>query len=147
MQTINQNQKSNASIQFNQEFLNKTFAEIFSDNISGRYTNYPQDHNKKLIESLLNEKDEDKKAYFQKIFGLTFTDCLKHFRGEAYFYELEGLKCFNDIKKEFLEKYDDGEYYYKNLEYYINNYENIIYNKRSKKSRKQKEEKKENKII
>ena len=147
LQTINQNQKSNASIQFNQEFLNKTFAEIFSDNISGRYTNYPQDHNKKLIESLLNEKDEDKKNYFQKIFGLTFKDGLKHFIEETHLDELEGLKCFNDIKGEFLEKYNDGENYIIYLKYYLNNYEDIINKKRPRKPRKQKEEKEENKII
>ena len=64
--------------------MNKTLEEIFSDKISGRYTNYPPDHNKKLIQSLLNETDENKKIYFQKIFGLTFIDCLKHFREEIH---------------------------------------------------------------
>ena len=144
LQTINQSQKSNATIEFNKEFLNKTLEEIFSDKISGRYTNYPPDHNKKLIQSLLNETDENKKIYFQKIFGLTFIDCLKHFREEIHINELEGLKCFNDIKEEFLQKYKDGENYIEQLKYYINNYEEIINKKRPRKPRNKKQEKEEN---
>ena len=56
--TINQKQKANITIQFNQEFLNKSLREIFSENISTKYTNYPLFHNKNLIENLLND-DED----------------------------------------------------------------------------------------
>ena len=137
LQTLNQTQKSNATINFNQTFLSKTVGEIFSDNISGRFTNFPVNHNKLLIEKLRNEKDEDKKIYFNKIFNITFRQCLQHFRGEYYLKELEGLKCFNDIKDDILKQCDeDGEEYIESLDYYLKNFEEIINNKRPRKSRK-----------
>ena len=141
LQTINQSQKSDATINFNINFLNKQLAEIFSENISGRFTNLPSNHNKSLINQLLNEKDEEKRIYFRKLFGLHFIDCLRHFRGEEYIAILDGLKCFNDMKDEILIKYEeDGNDYYETLKYYLNNYEKIIYKKRARKSRKKEEE-------
>ena len=64
---------------------------------------------------------------------------MKHFIGKEYIPLLEGLKCFNDIKKnEIIEKYgEDGEEYSKALEYYLNDFENITNNKRPRKLRKQ----------
>jgi hypothetical protein len=64
---INQRQKTNATILFNKEFLNKTLGEIFSEDISSRYTNNRKDHNKILIEKLMEDKDEAKKKLFSKI--------------------------------------------------------------------------------
>ena len=137
LQTINQSQKSDATINFNKLFLEKKVGDIFSENISSKYTNYPPNFNKILIEKLRNEKDDSKRIYFNKIFDLNFTQCLKHFRGEYYINELEGLKCFNDIKNDIIKKYPkDGEEYIEYLNYYINNFETIINNKRSRKSRK-----------
>ena len=117
--------------------MGKKIGDIFSENISRKYTNYPPIFNKILIEKLRNEKDDSKRIYFNKIFDLNFTQCLKHFRGEYYINELEGLKCFNDIKNDIIKKYPkDGEEYIEYLNYYINNFETIINNKRSRKSRK-----------
>ena len=130
--TINQKQKSDCTIQFNKEFLYKSIGEIFSENISTRYSNYPLTHNKSLIESLINEKDIDKRNYFNNLFNLRFIDVLKHFRGSEEIEELKGLTKFNSIKAEF----ESDEDYLNLLEYYIMNYENIINNKRSKKERK-----------
>ena len=137
LQTINQSQKSDATINFNISFLKKQLSEIFSDNISGRFTNYPPNHNKNLISQLLNEKDEEKRIYFRKLFGLNFIDCLKHFRGEKHIDILDGLICFHELRNEILEKYkEDGNEYYETLKYYLNNFEQIIYKKRARKSRK-----------
>ena len=36
--TINHKQKANVLIKFNQEFLNKSIGDIFSENISTKYT-------------------------------------------------------------------------------------------------------------
>jgi hypothetical protein len=47
--------------------LNKTLGEIFSEDISSRYTNNRKDHNKILIEKLMEDKDEAKKKLFSKI--------------------------------------------------------------------------------
>ena len=137
LQIINQSQKSNANINFNKMFLNKTLREIFSENITTRYTGSPINHNKVIIDNLLNEKDENKRKYFIHIFNLKFLECLKHFTGQFFIKELEGLKCFKDIKNEILNKYIfDGKEYVDVLEYYLKNYEEITNNKRARKSRK-----------
>ena len=137
LQTLNQSQKSDATINFNKMFLNKTLAEIFSENISGRFTNFPPNHNKLLIEKLMNENDEEKRKYFNKIFNLTFIQCLKHFTGEIKIDLLDGLKCFEDIKNDIMDNYeDDGLDYYNTLKYYLNNFEVIINNKKARKPRK-----------
>ena len=133
----NKIQKSNAKIKYNQEFLYKTLGEIFSDNISKKYTNYNIQHNKLLIEGLINENDLEKRIYFQKLFSLTFLQCLKHFRGEVSIKELEGMTLFNEIKNELnTDDDDDGEDYKRTLETYINNYEIIIKQKKPRKSNK-----------
>ena len=139
LKIINQSQITNPNIEFNQIFLTKKIGEIFSDDISGKYSRLPLNHNKNLIYKLMNEKDEDKKIYFQKLFNLNFTQCLKHFRGEEHNELLDGLKCFKDMKNEILNQYkEDGDEYYEVLEYYLNNFEDIINNKRPRKSRKTK---------
>ena len=137
LQTLNQSQKSDATIIFNQNFLTKSIGDIFSEKISGRFTNFPPDYNKLLIEKLRNENDEDKKKYFNKLFDITFIECLRYFSGEDYNDELKGLKRFNDIKNEIVEKYrEDGEEYIDTLFYYLKNYEEIINNKKARKPRK-----------
>ena len=44
--TLNKNQISDASIDFNKNLLNRTLGDIFSDTISSRFTNYLPFHNK-----------------------------------------------------------------------------------------------------
>ena len=137
LKTINKNQKSDATIDFNQSFLNKKLGEIFSESISSRFTNFPLFHNKRLIASLLNEKDENKKKYFTKLFNITFLDCLKHFRGDAYIKELGGLICFENIQEKIKNNYsEDGIDYVESLKFYLDNFENIINTKKSRKQKK-----------
>ena len=129
---INKKQKSDCNIQFNKDFLYKSIGEIFSENISTRYNIYPLTHNKSLIQSLINDKDIDKRNFFNNLFNLRFIDVLKHFRGSEEIDVLNGLKKFNSIKAEF----ESDKDYLNLLDYYIMNYENIINNKNSKKERK-----------
>ena len=81
--TINKDQISNAKIEFNQNFLYKNLGDIFSDPISSKFTNYSSNHNELLIKSLKNEKDKNKQNFFNKIFNLTFLQCLEHFSCHA----------------------------------------------------------------
>ena len=129
--TINQKQKSNATIQFNKDFLNKSLEDIFSVDISTRYTNYPLSHNRQLINFLKNDDNIDIAQYFRSLFKLKFIDCLKHFRGSQYFPELEGLESFDSIKKQ----YEEDKDYLDSLNYYIMNFEVIINNKRIRKKK------------
>ena len=128
---INQRQKTNATILFNKEFLNKTLGEIFSEDISSRYTNNRKDHNKILIEKLMEDKDEAKKNYFQKLFNITFVDCLEHFRGDKEIEELKGLISFKDLELEDIKK--DKEYQ-ETLNHYVYYYEIITSRKKERKS-------------
>lgn len=141
LQTINGNQKSNSSVNFNKLFLTKTIGDIFSENISSRYTNFPSNHNKILIENLKNEKDINKSAYFKALFNLTFMQCLKHFIGIEYISELDGLIKFNEIKNQIIESYEDGEKYANEVERYLFDFENITNKKIPRKRKKKIEEK------
>ena len=71
------------------EFLNITLKDFLSLDISKKYSCYPSNFNKKVIESLLSEKNDEKRALFNNIFNQTFrewTQCLLRTKGE-----LEGL--------------------------------------------------------
>lgn len=129
--TLNKKQISDAVVGNNQIFINKSLKDIYSDDISSKYTNYSLNHNKKLIESLMHDKDKNKRKYFTNLFNLTFLDCLKHFRGTEIIDELIGLKNFNVIKNNL----DSEDEYIKILEYKINNFEAIIMRKKSRKSK------------
>jgi len=133
--TLNQGQKVDASISFNKQFMKKKLYEIFSDKVSSRYTSFPGDFNKKLITNLMEEEDLEKRAFFQKLFNLTFLDCLSHFRGTIKIKELEGLKCFSD----YLKNHSDDKDYNMQLEYYLLNFEEKIDNKRSRNTKKKKQ--------
>ena len=128
---INQRQKTNATILFNKRFLYKTVGEIFSENISNRYTNNLKEHNKILIQKLKEDKDEATKNYFQKLFNITFVDCLRHFRGDIEINELKGLISFKDLE---LEDEKKDKEYWEILKYYIDNYEDITSRKKERKS-------------
>ena len=57
----NQNQILSSKADYNKDFLNKKLKDIYSDDISTRYSIYPPEHNKYIIENLLNEKEEKKR--------------------------------------------------------------------------------------
>ena len=132
--TLNHKQKANIIVNDNKQFLQKTLQEIFSDDISKRYTNFPSDHNKNLINRLLEEDDEEKRKYFNTLFKLTFSEVLCHFQGKQIIKELVGLRTY----KEALKNYETEKEYYENLKYHLTNFEEIINSKKSRRSRKQK---------
>ena len=119
-----------STIVFNQILLKKTLLEIFSENITTRCHMYPKDKNKKLIEELLYEKDDDKRYYFENLFNLTFLDCLEHFTTKRVIEELQWMKTFLDIKNDENElkrlMVVDNKEYLDSLEYTLNYYEEIL---------------------
>ena len=142
--TLNQEQVANAKVEYNQLLLKKTLFEIFSEKISGKITNYSEDHNKKIIQGLINEKDKEKRNFFQNLFNLTFSDCLEYLRGDKYIEQLNGLELFsefNEIKYDYLKKYIDGEIYVDQLKYYLKEYEKLINKKNPRKSSKKRNKK------
>ena len=132
---LNKKQISNAKADFNIEFMNKQLKEIFSDDITKRYTKYPLKKNEILIKELINEKDDEKRTYFNNLFSLTFLDCLNHFINKKFIPILHDLELFkeiiNDSNKSKKKNLDTNDKEYLNeLESYFENYENILRRKR-----------------
>jgi hypothetical protein len=145
LKIINQSLIVNSNVDYNKELLNKTLGEIFSHNLTKRYTTIPIDNNRKLIKDLMNDIDEEKRMYFQKLFNLTFIESLKHFRGEKNKI-LEGFESFDEtteIKNKFKRDYNDWKDYILHLKHYLDNYEKIISKKTSRMKNKQKDQKQE----
>ena len=134
LKSLDKKKISNSNVIFNQNFLNKTIFEIFSEDISGKITNHQKNHNKLLINQLINEENENIKYIFNQIVSLKFSDCMNHFIGKKHIGILNGLKCYKDLKEEIIKKYEDGEEYSQNLEYYLNNFEEIINKKKARNS-------------
>ena len=129
---LNQSQKANADAEFNKIFIRKTLKEILSQNITKQINFYEQDHNKKLIETLLLERKEQ----FEKLFNLTFIECVEHFIGDKQIEELNGLTLFTELKDQIIQKHvKEGELYYENLKLFLKDFENKINKAKPRKKR------------
>ena len=127
---LKQNESTGPKTDFIKDFLEKTLGVIFSGDISSKISLYPLTHNKKLIESLINDKDEIKRNIFNRIFNLTFADCLNHFRGSKRIEELEGINMLEDYLKD--QKINNDKEYCTLFKYFVNNLEIIINTKKSR---------------
>ena len=127
------------SSRYNKLLLKTTLKAIFSGNFlnsdskrdfSKKYTKtYKLDHNNKLINELLNDKDEKKRDFFNRLFNLTFIDCINHLTRKNIFEQLNGLDSLENILKKF-----NNDIEYKDLlNYYFSNFEEIIRKSRIKK--------------
>ena len=134
LKKINQRQILSSKADYNKEFLNKTLKEIFSDNITTKYSTYPLTHNKIVINNLLNEKDEEKRKVFKSLFNLTFLDCLNHFNGKNYIQDLEGFIKLDEA----CTKLNLDEEYMIILKNFVINYEEKIMNKKERNREKKK---------
>ena len=130
LEKLNQSQVSKANLEYNRIFFKKTLKEIFSDTITSKWKKKDTNHNKMIINYLLNEEDETKRKIFEKILNSTFLDLLKYLRGEK-----EGLEYFEGLKfDEFmLSNITKDENYYKKFINTMNNIEKLIYEKKSRK--------------
>ena len=64
---LKEEQTSNSKLDFNQKLMNKTLGDIFSCDISSRITHSYPENNKRLIEELINLRQNYKK-YLVKLF-------------------------------------------------------------------------------
>ena len=116
---------SHSTVEFDKKYLNKPLKEIFTENVSEKYTNYLQNKNKELFQEI---KDLD---YFKEIFELKFLDCINHITGKHYLSLLEGFETIEEIIKEENKKFDK-----KDIELYkdiIGNYIGLTDDKISRK--------------
>ena len=138
LKILNQEKKAKSTVDFDKSFLTKTLKEIFSSDISARFYNFSKDYNRKLIKSLLQDKDEERKQYFIKLFNITFIECLKYFREDEEALiteELNGFKKISLIKDELIKKH--GNDYLEIFNHYLNNFEEIINNKKGRNRRRE----------
>ena len=139
LKILDQEKKVKSTVSFEKSFINKSLKEIFSGDISARFYNFPRNYNKLMIESLIEDIDEERRKYFIKLFDITFIDCLKYFREDKEALnigELNGLKQISSIKEELIMKH--GNEYFETFINYLQNFEDIINNKRARKRRKEK---------
>ena len=133
LKTLGEKSKMTTTADSYSDFMKKKLKDIFSEKISTKYSNFSPEHNKMIIKSLIEEKDDSKKLYFGKLFNLTFEECLKNFRGDTDLEELKGFKNLDFVKEELVKKSEEnGEEYSKYFAYYIKNYEKLI-DKKTKK--------------
>ena len=102
---MDHSKSSNSNILFNRVYLNKTLKEIFSDNVSTKCKTTIIKHNENIIQNLLNEEDDEKRKYFEKILNYKFIDVVKYLRGEKEVLDgLRGLEFYdvswNKIQKD-----------------------------------------------
>lgn len=116
------------------KFIQKTLGEIFSDEVSSKYTTIKnkKTFNKDIITKI---KEKGKNIELINIFNVKFIDCLNHFMGFKKLEPLTNMTKFNDII--FTDNIDKG-----NLLYYSKHYEELIEPKKPKKSKKPKGTKK-----
>ena len=136
LKILKQNNKIKSTVEIDKIFLEKLLKDILSEDISNRFNNLSSDHNKIMIESLINDKDEKKNKYFNSLFNLTFLNCLNFFIGKVFIKELDGFMTFESIKDSILKK--QGKAYVELLEYYLNNFKEIINKKKARKKNKEK---------
>lgn len=89
-----------ASIATYKKLFQKTIREYFSQDITTRNKTCLNDHNKQLINSLLNDSDEEKRKFFSELFNTKLINCLQKFRGkeDPDLDYLDGLETFDEIK-------------------------------------------------
>ena len=105
LEKINQNNVKNAKIDFNRNYFNMTFKDIFSEDVTTKWKTISPNHNKTIIEHLIKEKDKAKREIFVKLLNYKLIDIIKYLRGEKDGYdELNGLEfdlaTWNDVKND-----------------------------------------------
>ena len=106
---------------FNMKLMEKSFKEIISLEIKGKYTSPPSNVNERIINKLLNEKDESKRKIFNDLFNKSLKNWINDLKDPK-----DELKI---IYEEELKLKDDQE----EIDEVIKNFENIIQKKRAKK--------------
>lgn len=92
------------SKEFNERLYDKTIAQIFSENISPKFENDEETHNKELIDKIIDDNTNQKLI---SVLNLTYHDFLDIFRYK------ESEKIQKELGKEVLDKFHRIDYYLK----------------------------------
>lgn len=146
---IRQKQIKDINVLGNRILLSKKLKDIFSDEIAGRYSNYPKNYNKIVIDKLYELNIQS----ITCILELTLLECIKYFRKEKEFINNDCYNCLRGIEKKFdnlpndLKKEKNDNQYIIELIELIKNFEKIYSKKNPRAGRRIKNESKEEKIF
>jgi hypothetical protein len=135
---IRQNQIISTNVMDNRQLLDKTIREIFSDEIAQNFRRYPKNYNKIVIDKIYEIENEEK---IIPILDMKFIDCIKYFRKEPNYMDDERFFCLKGLETKFenlsidLTTEGNDEKYINMLFDLIYNFENIFFNKKSRKRR------------
>ena len=114
-------------VQGNLDLLKMPLRQILYQDCSKKYKNY-QNNNKKLLNEISNNNTFNKT---NKIFDMTFLQCLEHYRGQKKYDVLDGLENeYKSLLREFERKGEEKEYI-EQFKSYLNNYEKNFQSKKS----------------
>ena len=124
---ISKKELNHSNVEFDKNYLNTKLKEIFSGDISGKFTNFLINKNKELLQNLI------KIDYFKELFELTFLQCIEHINGIKFIPLLEGFETLDEILLNEEEKLKENDK--ENYKYIIENYKQCVENKFSRKPR------------
>lgn len=124
---ISKKELNHSNVEFDKNYLNTKLKEIFSGDISGKFTNFLINKNEKLLQNLI------KIDYFKELFELTFLQCIEHINGTKFIPSLEGFETLDEILLNEEEKLKENDI--ENYKYIIENYKQCVENKFSRKPR------------
>ena len=124
---ISKKELNHSNVEFDKNYLNTKLKEIFSGDISGKFTNFLINKNQKLLQNLI------KIDYFKELFELTFLQCIEHINGAKFIPLLEGFETIDEMLLNEENKLNENDI--ENYKYIIVNYKQCIENKFSRKPR------------
>ena len=124
---ISKKELNHSNVEFDKNYLNTKLKEIFSGDISGKFTNFLINKNEKLLQNLI------KIDYFKELFELTFLQCIEHINGTKFIPLLEGFETIDEILLNEENKLNENDI--ENYKYIIVNYKQCVENKFSRKPR------------
>ena len=124
---ISKKELNHSNVEFDKNYLNTKLKEIFSGDISGKFTNFLINKNEKLLQNLI------KIDYFKELFELTFLQCIEHINGTKFIPLLEGFETIDEMLLNEENKLNENDI--ENYKYIIVNYKQCVENKFSRKPR------------
>ena len=132
--TLDQKQSNNSRVEFNRLFIHKSIKDIFSGKLTTKYKRKDlEKNNEESIKTLLSVKDIEKRNIFENIFNLEFIDVVNFIVGKR-----NDLVQLNELRltEKFLKDMLIDEEYSKIIFYTMENMEEILKNKKSRKRNK-----------
>ena len=122
---IDKKNLSHSKVDFDKIFLEYKLKEIFSWNISSKITSLLKEHNKNLLDQLINS--ELGGNYFKELFEMTFSQCLEHIQGKKNYEILNGMMNLGKVVENFCdEKEINDDIFCENINVIIKNNKELI---------------------